>query len=238
MDILVLQHIACEPPGVYEDVLRERGARLHRVELDEGQPIPAWRDFDAVIAMGGPMSVNDDATLPWLEDEKRAIGEAVRAGRPFWGVCLGAQLLAVSLGAKVYRGPTPEVGLMPVTLTAEALRDPVFAGAPHELMTLQWHNETFDVPPGGVLLARSTLYPAQAFRWGRAAYGLQFHLEVSAELAKTWADVPIYASDLEKALGPGALDTLVADLKTAGLAVNEHARRAFENWLGVVAGRS
>lgn len=81
MDTLVLQHIACEPPGVYEDVLLERGARIHRVELDEGDPLPDWRDFDAIVAMGGPMSVNEE--LPWLRAEKALIAESVRAGLPF-----------------------------------------------------------------------------------------------------------------------------------------------------------
>src|SRR5437899_2415453 len=79
MRALVLQHIECEPPGVYEDVLRERSIRIERVELDRDEPLPAWRDFDALIAMGGPMSVNDDAELPWLTQEKRTIAEAVPA---------------------------------------------------------------------------------------------------------------------------------------------------------------
>ena len=92
MRALVLQHIACEPPGCYEDVLAERGATLHRVELDVGEPLPDWREFDAIIAMGGPMSVNDD--LAWLVAEKRLIADAVRGGTAFFGACLGAQLLA------------------------------------------------------------------------------------------------------------------------------------------------
>jgi GMP synthase-like glutamine amidotransferase len=99
MQVLVLQHIACEPPGVYEDVLRERGAQIHRVELDENDSLPNWRGFDAIIAMGGPMSVNDDDKLPWLREEKALISEAVRAGVPFFGACLGAQLLSVFAGA-------------------------------------------------------------------------------------------------------------------------------------------
>ena len=90
---------------MFEDVLLERDAELHRVELDEGESVPDWRGFDAIVAMGGPMSVNDDAELPWLADEKRVIGEAVRGGKPYWGVCLGVQLLAASLGARVYPGP-------------------------------------------------------------------------------------------------------------------------------------
>ncbi|MBM2822709.1 MAG: glutamine amidotransferase, partial [Thermoleophilia bacterium] len=191
MKALILQHIACEPPGVFEDVLRDRGAELHRVELDEGDPLPDWRGFDAIVAMGGPMSANDDAVLPWLTGEKRLIGEAAQAGVPLWGVCLGVQLLAASLGARVYPGPAPEVGILPVALTLDGLTDPVFAGLPRDLLTLQWHGDTFDMPHGAVRLAGSPAYPNQAFRFDRA-YGVQFHLEVSAEMAREWAEVPEY----------------------------------------------
>ena len=148
MRALVLQHIACEPPGVYEDVLIDRGAAIDRVELDEGEPLPDWRDYDLIVAMGGPMSVNDEHDHPWLADEKRLIGEAVRAGTGFWGACLGVQLLAASLGARVYAGAEPEVGVLAVTLTDEALDDPVVGGLPRELPTLQWHGDTFDLPDG------------------------------------------------------------------------------------------
>ena len=236
MNVLVLQHIACEPPGVYEDLLVECGATLHRVELDEGEPIPDWQDFDALIAMGGPMSVNDEARLAWLNDEKRTIARAVRAGRPYWGVCLGAQLLAAALGATVYRGREPEVGLMTVELTDEASTDPVFAGMPRQLLTLQWHNETFDLPAGSVRLARSPLYSAQAFRWGPLAYGLQFHLEVSSGLAREWATVPTYAEDLERVLGCGSLSRLIEDLDSVGKSVNDHGLRMFQAWLALVSG--
>jgi GMP synthase (glutamine-hydrolysing) len=238
MRVLVLQHIACEPPGVYEDVLRARGAAIERVQLDDGEAIPPWRGFDALVAMGGPMSVNDDETLPWLVEEKRVIGDAVRAGVPYWGVCLGSQLLAASLGAKVYRGPRPEVGLLPVFLTPEGRADAILGTVPATLPTLQWHGDTFDLPDGAVLLATSPLYRAQAFRWGAHAYGLQFHLEVSPSLAAEWAAVPAYARDLEAVLGPGALPRLVDGLGRSGPEINAHGRRAFERWLDGVAARA
>ncbi len=227
----MLQHIVCEPPGVYEDVLLERGAAIHRVELDEGEPLPDWREFEAIVAMGGPMSVNDDAELPWLTREKGAIGEAVRAGKPFWGACLGVQLLAASLGARVYAGPRPEVGLMPVALTDEALSDPVFAGLPRELLTLQWHGDTFDLPDGAVRLAGSPAYPNQAFRWGSHAYGVQFHLEVSVEMAREWAEVPAYAESLVRVLGPGSLPRLITELEERSGEILEHGRGMFSRWL-------
>ena len=230
MKTLVLQHIACEPPGVFEDVLRERGADVQRVELDEGEPLPDWREFDAIVAMGGPMSAMDDAELPWLTREKRMISESARAGKPYWGVCLGVQLLAASLGARVYRGLEPEVGLLPVGVTDEGRSDPVFAETPDELVTLQWHGDTFDLPDGAVRLASSPAYPNQAFRLQRA-YGVQFHLEVSAEMAREWAEVPAYVASLERTLGVeaapaflGAIEERAEEMRTAG-------RALFERWL-------
>jgi GMP synthase-like glutamine amidotransferase len=228
--VLVLQHIACEPPGVFEDVLRERGAELHRVELDEGEQLPGWRAFDAIVAMGGPMSATDDAQLPWLTDEKQLIAEAVRAGRPFWGVCLGVQLLAASLGARVYPGAEPEVGLLPVALTDEAREDPVFAGAPEELFTVQWHGDTFDLPDGAVRLAGSPAYPNQAFRYGNA-YGVQFHLEISHEMAAEWAEVPEYADSLARTLGRDAAVDFIASIGERADEMRAQGRVLFERWL-------
>jgi GMP synthase (glutamine-hydrolysing) len=231
VQVLVLQHIACEPPGEYEDVLRERGATLLRVELDEGEPLPDPGGIDAIVCMGGPMSATDDAELPWLADEKAYIADAVRDGVPFWGVCLGVQLLAASLGARVFPGPAPEVGVLAVQLTDDARSDPVFSTLPDEFLTLQWHGDTFELPPDAVRLAGSPAYPNQAFRYGASAYGVQFHVEVSPSLAREWADVPEYAAALERVLGPGALDDLVGRLDEHADEMLGHADRLFERWL-------
>jgi GMP synthase (glutamine-hydrolysing) len=231
MDTLVLQHIACEPPGVYEDVLVERGARIHRVELDEGDRLPDWRDFGAIVAMGGPMSVNDEEELPWLRAEKALIAEAVRAGVPFFGACLGVQLLAASLGGEIVAGPAPEVGLLPVFLTEAGAADPVFAGLPRELLTLQWHGDTFSLPEGAVLLASSPAYRNQAFRWGLLAYGVQFHLELSREMAAEWTGVPAYADAVAGVLGPDSATALVDQLEAHVDELRTHGRHMFERWL-------
>jgi GMP synthase (glutamine-hydrolysing) len=230
MRVLVLQHIACEPPGAYEDVLDERGAQIDRVEVDEGDALPSWRDYDAIVAMGGPMSATDDARLPWLPAEKELIAAAVRAGTPYWGVCLGVQLLAASLGARVYPGPEPEVGVLPVELTPEGLADPVFAALPPVVPALQWHGDTFDLPEGAVRLAGSPAYPNQAFRVGNA-YGVQFHLEVSAAMADEWADVPEYAAALDRTLGDGGAARLLGAVAGSADEMLAHARRLFEHWL-------
>lgn len=235
MRVLVLQHIACETPGAFEDLLRARGAELHRVELDEGDPLPVDAGaYDLVVAMGGPMGVNDEAEHPWLRDEKRLIGDAVRAGVPFWGACLGVQLLAASLGARVSPGPTPEVGLLPVTLTDEALSDPVFAGLPRELPTLQWHGDTFDLPDGAVRLAGSHAYPNQAFRWGERAYGVQFHVEVSDAMATEWGTVPAYAAYADRVLGEGSLPGMLEAFIARGDEIRGYGRSMFDRFLDAV----
>ena len=228
--LLVLQHIACEPPAAFEDELRSRGLDVTRVELDEGETPPDWREFPAIVVMGGPMGAYDEAEHPWLAGEKRLLREAVEADVPVWGVCLGAQLLASALGARVYRGDQPEVGLLPVHLTPEAADDPVFGDAPGSFPTLQWHGDSFDLPDGATLLATSPAYPHQAFRVGRS-YGLQFHIEVPLELATEWAEVPAYAESLESTLGPGALDELLADVARNANVTVPLARGLFGRWV-------
>jgi len=228
--LLVIQHIACEPPAAFEDELRSRGLDLVRVELDEGERLPDWREFAATIVMGGPMGAYEEEAHPWLAEEKRAIRAAVQADHPVWGVCLGAQLLASALGAAVYPGPEAEVGLLEVELTAAAANDPVFGDAPARFPTLQWHGDTFDLPEGATLLASSPAYRNQAFSY-RNAYGLQFHLEVSPRLATEWGEVPAYSASLEAIRGPGALDRLVDEVSEHADTTVPLARRVFGRWL-------
>jgi len=235
--LLVLQHIACEPPGVYEDELLAWGAELDRIELDHGDPIPDWRDYAGIVAMGGPMGAYEDGRLPWLAVEKRMIAEAVHAGQPFWGVCLGAQLLAASLGATVGPGHAPEVGVLAVRPTEHAAQDPVFSLLPHEFTALQWHSDTFELPPGATQLARSDAYEQQAFVCKRA-YALQFHIEVTASLATAWSDVPAYAQSLDAIMGSGALPRLLGEIATAEAEMTDLARRLFAAWLERVVGLS
>jgi GMP synthase (glutamine-hydrolysing) len=228
--LLVLQHIECEPPAAYEDELLSWGAELHRVRVDDGDPLPDWREFAAIVVMGGPMGACEDARLPWLTAEKRLIGEAVRADTPCWGVCLGSQLLAASLDADVYQGPRAEVGMLPVFATASAAGDPVFSRLPAEFVALQWHADTFALPDGAVQLARSDAYEQQAFVI-RRAYGLQFHLEVDAALAAEWGDVPAYAQSLRELLGEDALPALIEQVRRHESATTGLARRLFAAWL-------
>jgi GMP synthase (glutamine-hydrolysing) len=233
--LLVLQHIGCEPPAAYEDELRAWEIELVRVELDAGEPLPDWRRHSGIVAMGGPMGAGDDARLPWLAPEKRLIGEAVRAGLPYWGVCLGVQLLAASLGAAVFAGESAEVGMLPVNLTPAAATDPVFSVLPAQFSALQWHSDTYELAEGAVQLARSEAYEQQAFRVQRA-YGLQFHLEVDAALASEWGEVPAYAQSLRELLGDDGLPTLLEEVRRHEDETIALARRLFAAWLEHVVG--
>lgn len=145
------------------------------------------------------MGADDDVVLPWIGDEKRLIADAVRAGVSFWGVCLGAQLLAASLGASVYRGVVPEVGIRRITLTQAGLRDPVLSALPAVTEAMEWHRDTFDLPAGAVLLAGSRRFAHQAYRFGHNAYAVQFHLELSAHSASKWREFPGYRGVWRKA---------------------------------------
>jgi GMP synthase (glutamine-hydrolysing) len=180
--------------------------------------------------MGGPMSVNDHDSHPWLHAETALIRDAVQADTPFWGVCLGVQLLAASLGARVYPGPQPEVGILPVSVTLDGLTDPVFRELPREVLTLQWHGDTFDLPHDAVRLAGSPAYPNQAFRV-RRAYGVQFHLEVSGEMAREWAEVPEYVESLNRTLGADRATDLLAEIEERAGDMRAAGQRLFEGWL-------
>ncbi len=201
------------------------------MELDEGERPPDWREFEGLIVMGGPMGAYEEDAHRWLRSEKALIREAAEAGHPVWGVCLGAQLLAAALGARVYPGEAgAEVGMLPVELTDEALADPVFAGAPSSFPTLQWHGDTFELPDGATLLASSPAYPNQAFSY-RNAYALQFHLEVTPELAREWGEVPAYAAAADAVLGPGSLPGLLAEVERGAASSIPLARSLFGRWL-------
>jgi GMP synthase (glutamine-hydrolysing) len=227
MRVCCLQHISCEPPGIFEDVLLERGAEIVRAELDEGDKLPDWHSADLVVVMGGPMSVNDEEDHEWLRDEKAWIAEAVHAGVPFFGVCLGAQLLAASLGATVSHGEVPEVGVLPIELTSAARSDPVFSVLRPGVRVLQWHGDTFELPTGAVHLGRSTRYENQAFRYGTLAYAIQFHLEVTKAMFEEWSDIPAYRASLDQTFGGDGVAILAAQFTEARDEMTTAARRLF-----------
>jgi GMP synthase (glutamine-hydrolysing) len=184
---LLVQHVAFEGPGAIAQAIADAGAPLTLLRMDRGDALPppaALGEVAGLVVMGGPMSVHDDLT--WLTEERALLRRAVEAGLPVLGVCLGAQQLAAALGAPVTEGPAPEYGIGEVHLATAALDDPVFGPAPSPLPCVHWHGDTFGLPEGAVRLAGNTAYENQAFRFGDRAYGLQFHVEVTASLVARW----------------------------------------------------
>jgi GMP synthase-like glutamine amidotransferase len=187
--ILVLQHEVIEPLGVFEDFLRADGATWHVVEIDEGETIPSLEPYDAMIVMGGPQDVWEEDLYPWLRAEKDAIRRfVVDMRRPFFGICLGHQLLADALGGSVQKARLAERGLTRVSKTEEGARDPLLRDMKDPFTTLQWHGaEVVSLPAGATVLAGNEACAIQAFRYGSHAYGVQFHIEVTKDTVADWS---------------------------------------------------
>jgi GMP synthase-like glutamine amidotransferase/DNA-binding CsgD family transcriptional regulator len=229
---LALEHLRPNPVGIFGRVLAERGIDVHRVLLDEGEPLPDWRGYDLMVAMGAGHSVWQDDELPWIAAEKRAVREAVLAGMPYFGVCFGAQILADVFGARSFRGPEPELGANQVFLTAAARRDPVFRGFPADLEVCEWHSNHFSLPAGAVRLARSPRYENQAIRYGRVAYGIQCHLEPSVEDIRQWlALFPDTVEMFEGRHGEGSVERFLEDYADFVPFLQETGRQVLGRWL-------
>jgi len=172
----VLQHVEFEGPAAVADWATERGVSLRRFRLFCDATLPSLSDFDMLTIMGGPMSVNDVARLDWLAPEIALVSAAITAEKTVLGICLGAQIIAKALGARVFPGSAKEIGWFPVQRTGS---HPLFDGLPDSFTPVHWHGETFDLPLGATPLAKSKITETQAFAVGRRVLGLQFHMEAT-----------------------------------------------------------
>lgn len=177
-----LQHVPFEGPGSIEPWLKSAGYEITRTQLFESSNFPALKEIDFLIIMGGPMSVHDEGEFPWLPLEKQFIRDAIDSGTPVIGICLGAQLIASAMGAKVYQNPVKEIGWFPVQGIPAVTS--LFFSFPASTEVFHWHGETFDLPQGATLIASSTACENQAFQIGDSVIGLQFHLETTPESAE------------------------------------------------------
>jgi GMP synthase-like glutamine amidotransferase len=201
--VLVVQLADSDPPGLLEPWLARAGAAAHVVRADA---LPADLDgFDALIVLGGPMGASDDAAHPFLPAVRDLLRAAGRIEMPTLGICLGAQLLAVAHGGRVERNPDgPELGAQLIAKRTAASSDPLFGPVPITPDVVQWHFDAVtSLPPGAVLLAGSPTCDVQAFRLGRLAWGVQFHIETTPDIVRAWAaaDAPVLAEyDLDRIL--------------------------------------
>ncbi len=229
MHLLVFRHVRFEHPGRIASALTRCGIKCRYADLAEDASGRAdWESAAGLLFMGGPMSANGD--LPFLRREQAIIRDAVEAGKPVLGVCLGAQLIARALGAQVYRNPETEIGWAPVYWTEAARHDPLFHGVTEPEILFHWHGETFDLPAGAARLASSELCRNQAFRIGSDVYGLQFHLEVTPDMIADWCAEDANAADVRELRRP-------IDPNAHAARLSELSDLVFGRWAGRLIGR-
>ncbi len=233
--ILVFQHVAAEPLGTLDALIRARGhrARFVNFERDPGAE-PSIDRYRGLVVLGGPMNVADRDSLPHLATEIAVIRQALGQGKPVLGICLGAQLLAHALGADVRHNGASEIGWHPIRATGAGVQDPVLAPLADLKKVFQWHSYTFEVPVGAELLVTGEMCRNQAFRYGNNAYGFQFHLEMDGALINRWLDLP--RNQVEISRDESAQDAAFIRSQTE-LHVNELQRVAdqvFNNFLDLI----
>ncbi|MEW6770834.1 MAG: type 1 glutamine amidotransferase [Bacillota bacterium] len=236
MRVLIVQHVACEGPGLLADVLFQDGWELDLRCMDAPEAIlpEKLEGYNALVILGGPMGAYEEENYPYLRRVQELIREAVAGRVPTVGICLGGQLIARAFGAEVKPNPVKEIGWYPVRLTAAGRQAALFAGLPPEFPVFQWHGDTFALPEGAVLLAAGETCANQAFVYGNCAWALQFHLEVTPEVIGRWAAV--YTKELVSFGGPDVPRLLAEGTARRWNAERPQRDRFLSNLCGVLAG--
>ncbi|OPX57011.1 GMP synthase-Glutamine amidotransferase [Oceanospirillum multiglobuliferum] len=191
MRIHVLQHVAYEGLGSIARWAEKKGYPLSYTRFFEDDGLPDHESYDLLLILGGPMSANDDYNVSWLQTEKSFISEAIEQGKMVMGICLGAQLIARVLGARVYRNTHREIGWFPITTTPNAM----VLGLPQQFQAFHWHGDTYDLPDGAIAIGKSEGCANQGFIYQDRVIGLQFHLETTPSAAKELVDACAHEID-------------------------------------------
>lgn len=180
--VLVLQHHPAESIGSIAIPLAAANIPVHALEVFRQPSLPPdLQDYSGLILMGGPMSVDEQDRFPWIQPEIAFLQSAISVGKPVLGICLGSQLIAAALGARVYPGKKKEIGWFKVRLYEGGLSDPLLAGVPASFTAFHWHGDVFEVPQNAIPLLGSDITPCQGFRFGPRTWALLCHLEVTSE---------------------------------------------------------
>ena len=230
--ILALQHIWDDHPGFLGEIMQQYGIECEIVNVEE-EPIPAVEGYSALISLGGAQHAYDDVRYPYFVAEKAVLRHVVEQDIPFLGICLGGQLLADAMGATVGLHSMTEIGFFEVQLTEEGKLDPLFRGLPGYQQVFHWHEDVFDIPDGGIKLATGEHTPNQAFRIGRRAYGVQYHIELTPSMLDTWLHFPDYMKEIVKVTGQEALEEIERDRIIRYPIFLEHSRIVFKNFLRI-----
>ena len=232
MKLLVLQHVAHELLGTLNPLLKRAGFRIHYVNFARHPDAqPSLDGYDGLIVLGGPMSVNDADRLPHLTTELKLIEDAMRRDVPVLGICLGAQLIAKTLGAEVYRNPEKEIGWYDVAPTDDACGDPLLLPLQKTEKIFQWHGETFDMPRSARHLAYSFLCANQAFRYGAKVYGFQFHMEVDEPMIHRWLKVPENQTEISALRGDCHIEQIYGDTSRHMARLRDISERVFRAFI-------
>lgn len=230
--VTAIRHVHFEDLGVLEKILTSCGITIRYVEAGGDDLSSSCQlEDELLVVLGGPIGAYQERQYPFLMDELRILEKRLTRGFPTLGICLGAQLMARALGARVYPGPNKEIGWGPLTLTDAGSRSPIRHLAGAKTSVLHWHGDTFDLPHGATLLASTTVYPNQAFVWANTALGLQFHAEVQVQSIERW--LIGHACELS---GTGILDPsrLRADTVDQGAQLEPCATTFFKEWLTAI----
>ena len=242
--IVIIKHIDIEGPGTLGDFLNAKNIPFKIIELGAGDALPtSLEGIDAVVVLGGPMNVDEEAKYSFLKAELAFIQKVLAQETPFLGICLGSQLLAKAAGALVVKSPVKEIGWYHVEITPDGKNDPFFKGFKADEKIYHWHGDMFQIPQKGTLLATAKGCPHQALKVGRNAYGVQFHVEVTDKSIKEWCDEYIDPASAEllscsaTADGGSRLDhaaSMLNDYYTYADAFNAQANNLYQNFIEIV----
>ena len=239
MEVIVLQHIKVEDPGLIKDLMLADGVNLTTIELDEGEKIPNdLSKFDAMFCMGGPMDTWMEDKYPWLIDEKQNIKNfVIDLKKPYLGFCLGCQLLGEVVGGNVIKSAKPEIGMLDINFSQDKNNDQLFSTFPDKVKALQWHSyEVVNLENNKdiTLLASSPTTKYQIFKYQDHAYGIQFHIEVKDTTVNDWGCVVEYKSALEEQLGQGALEKFDKEAKSNMSQMNNCSKILYSNFKKII----